>query len=47
VARQPSATSQGEPPAWLVYAPLRPLLPLILSGLYLLVLPYGMRSRSR
>lgn len=41
------AMSSGEPPAWLVYAPLPPLLLLMLSGLYLFVRPYAVRSRSR
>ena len=34
-----------EPPPWLVYAPLSPLFLLMLSGLYLFVLPYLARDR--
>ena len=41
------AMGLGEPPAWLVYAPLLPLLLMLLSGLYLFVMPYTARSRSR
>ena len=32
--------AQGEPPAWVTYSPLPPLLLMLLSGLYLFVLPY-------
>lgn len=38
--------TQGEPPAWITYAPLFPLALLLLSGLYLFVLPYGGRWRA-
>jgi len=31
---------EGQPPAWVTYSPLLPLLVLMLSGLYLFVLPY-------
>lgn len=41
------ALSQGEPPAWLVYAPLPPLLLLMFSGLYMFALPYAAKLRSR
>ena len=39
----------GQPPAWMVYLPLPPLFLLLLSGLYMFVLPYisggrGMRA---
>jgi hypothetical protein len=34
------AMSQGTPPAWVTYAPLLPLALLLLTGLYLFVLPY-------
>jgi hypothetical protein len=38
---------QGQqPPAWVTYAPLLPLALLMLSGLYLFVLPYATRWRS-
>ena len=36
----------GQPPAWVVYSPLLPLFLLLLTGLYLFVLPYAARSRS-
>jgi hypothetical protein len=42
-----AAMGFGEPPAWLVYAPLLPLFLLMLSGLYLFALPYTARQRSR
>lgn len=32
-----------EPPPWVTYAPLAPLLVLLLSGLYLFMLPYADR----
>lgn len=35
-----------EPPPWITYAPLVPLAFLLLSGLYLFVLPYLARSRA-
>ncbi len=35
----------GEPPAWIVYAPLAPLFLLLFSGLYLFVLPYAAKRR--
>lgn len=41
------AMGVGTPPAWLVYAPLLPLFLLLLSGLYLFVLPYGTKWRHR
>ena len=40
------AMTQGPPPAWVTYAPLLPLGLLLLSGLYLFVLPYAARSRK-
>jgi hypothetical protein len=40
------ALSQGKPPAWVTYSPLLPLALLLLSGLYLFVLPYAVRRRS-
>lgn len=36
----------GEPPAWVVYSPLPPLLLLMCSGLYMFVLPYAARRRG-
>ncbi len=41
------AIAQGEPPAWVTYAPLLPLALLLFTGLYLFVLPYGVRWRAR
>jgi hypothetical protein len=38
---------QGQPPAWVTYSPLLPLALLLLTGLYLFVLPYATRRRSR
>jgi hypothetical protein len=35
------ALAQGEPPAWVTYSPLFPLALLLLTGLYLFVLPYA------
>ena len=40
------AMMQGPPPAWVTYSPLFPLALLLLSGLYLFVLPYATRWRS-
>jgi len=36
----------GQPPAWVVYAPLLPLFLLLLTGLYLFVLPYVVGERG-
>jgi hypothetical protein len=43
------AMVQGKqmPPPWVTYAPLLPLALLLFSGLYLFVLPYATRWRSR
>jgi hypothetical protein len=40
------AMGQGQPPAWLVYAPLLPLFLLLFTGLYMFVLPYAAAWRS-
>ena len=40
------ALTQGQPPAWVTYSPLPPLALLLISGLYLFVLPYATRWRS-
>ena len=40
------AMAQGQPPAWVTYAPLLPLALLLLSGLYLFALPYAARRRG-
>jgi hypothetical protein len=37
----------GMPPPWVTYAPLLPLAVLLFTGLYLFVLPYAVRWRSR
>jgi hypothetical protein len=41
------AMTQGQPPAFVTYAPLLPLALLLFSGLYLFVLPYATRRRNR
>ncbi len=38
--------AQGKQVAWVTYSPLPPLALLMLSGLYLFVLPYAVRWRS-
>jgi len=38
---------KGQPPAWITYSPLFPLAFLLLTGLYMFVLPYATRWRSR
>ncbi len=35
----------GQPPMWLVYAPLPPLFLLMFSGLYMFALPYLSKAR--
>ena len=40
------ARIKGQPPLWLTYSPLLPLAVLLLTGLYLFVLPYTMRRRN-
>ena len=40
------AMALGEPPAWVVYAPLLPLFLLLFTGLYMFVLPYAAKWRS-
>jgi predicted Na+-dependent transporter len=40
------AVAQAEPVLWLTYLPLFPLALLLLSGLYLFVLPYAVGRRS-
>jgi hypothetical protein len=36
----------GQPPLWLVYAPLPPLFLLMFSGLYMFFRPYAARRRA-
>lgn len=38
--------TRGQPPAWVTYSPLLPLGLLLLSGLYLFILPHATRWRS-
>jgi hypothetical protein len=40
------AAGRGEPAAWITYSPLLPLALLLLSGLYLFVLPYSAGRRG-
>jgi hypothetical protein len=40
------SVGQGQPPAWVTYSPLFPLALLLLTGLYLFVLPYAAKWRS-
>ena len=40
------AMGLGEPPSWVVYSPLLPLFLLLLTGLYLFVLPYATKWHS-
>jgi hypothetical protein len=41
------ARGAGMPPPWVTYSPLLPLALLLVTGLYLFVLPYAARWRSR
>ena len=41
------AVASGESPPWLTYSPLRPLFLQLFTGLYLFVLPYTTKWRSR
>jgi hypothetical protein len=41
------AMTQGQPPAFVTYAPLLPLALLLFSGLYLFVLPYATKRRNK
>lgn len=40
------SAGEGQPPDWITYSPLLPLALLLLSGLYLFVLPYLAKRRS-
>lgn len=42
-----AAMTQGQPPAWIVYSPLPPLFLMLATGLYMFVLPYAARRRSK
>lgn len=41
------ARGGGMPPSWVTYSPLPPLALLLISGLYLFILPYATRWRRR
>ena len=41
------AVRPGQPPALVTYSPLLPLFLLLLTGLYLFVLPYAAKGRQR
>ena len=41
------AQGDGTPPPWITYSPLLPLFLLLLTGLYMFVLPYTTRWRGR
>jgi hypothetical protein len=41
------AMQRGRPPGWLGLFPLLPLILLLVTGLYMFVLPYVRKSRSR
>ena len=47
VAANFAVMSFGQPPMWLVYAPLPPLFLLIFSGLFMFFQPYAARRRAR
>ncbi len=40
------ARGAGAPPPWITYAPLFPLALLLISGLYLFILPYSTKWRT-
>ena len=40
------ALSRGTPPDWITYSPLLPLALLLLTGLYMFVLPYARKWRG-
>jgi hypothetical protein len=40
------AMGSGEPPEWVVYAPLPPLVLLLFTGLYMFVLPYAAKRHG-
>lgn len=47
VAANFAAYGFGQPPMWLVYAPLPPLFLLMFSGLYMFFQPYRARRKAR
>ena len=40
------AMAKGQPPAWITYSPLLPLALLLITGLYLFLLPYLNKRRG-
>ena len=42
-----AGATQEDPPEWIFYLPLLPLFALMLSGIYLFVLPYVSKSHER
>lgn len=40
------AMGLGEPPSWIVYAPLPPFFLLIFTGLYMFAIPYAAKWRG-
>lgn len=47
IANFAAMATVGQPPMWIVYAPLPPLFLMLASGLYLFALPYAARRRAR
>jgi hypothetical protein len=41
------AMTQGPPPAWVTYSPLFPLALLLVTGLYMFVLPYATKWQGK
>ncbi|URK89316.1 hypothetical protein LP421_31175 (plasmid) [Rhizobium sp. RCAM05350] len=41
-----AAMGLGEPPSWIVYAPLPPLFLLMFTGLYMFAIPYAAKWRG-
>lgn len=41
-----AAMTQGPPPSWVTYSPLLPLFLLLITGLYMFVLPYAAKWRG-
>ena len=40
------AMATGDPPAWVIYSPLPPLFLMLVTGLYMFILPYLPRRRA-
>ena len=41
------AMAMGDPPPWVVYSPLPPLFLMLITGLYMFLLPYVPKWRAR